>query len=44
MNYINIILGKILQMFSRLEFQRFVRGTGAEYHTRGFKQNRYTIS
>ncbi len=36
MSYRNTILGQMLQMFPRLEFQRLVKDTGAEYHARGF--------
>ncbi len=34
MSYTNTILGQMLQMFPRLEFQRLVKDTGAEYHAR----------
>ncbi|MFA4889342.1 MAG: IS4 family transposase [Candidatus Omnitrophota bacterium] len=36
MSYHTTILGQMLKMFSRLEFQKAVRETGTEYHARGF--------
>lgn len=37
------ILGQIMQMFSRFEFQKAVQDTGAEYHARGFSSwNQFT--
>ncbi|MDD5423079.1 MAG: IS4 family transposase [Candidatus Omnitrophica bacterium] len=36
MHHNNTILGQMLKMFSRYEFQEAVLETGAEYHARGF--------
>jgi len=36
MNHHHTLLGQMLQMFSRFEFQKAVFETGAEYHSRGF--------
>src|SRR3989338_554070 len=36
MHHNNTILGQMLKMFSRYEFQESVLETGAEYHARGF--------
>ena len=36
MHHHNTILGQLLKMFSRYEFQESVLETGAEYHARGF--------
>lgn len=36
MHHHNTILGQMLKMFSRYEFQKAVSETGAEYHARGF--------
>lgn len=36
MSYNNTIIGQLLQMFSRLEFQNIVSETKSEYHARGF--------
>jgi len=36
MHHNNTILGQMLKMFSRYEFQESVIETGAEYHARGF--------
>ena len=36
MHYHNTILGQMLKMFSRYEFQKAVLETGTEYHSRGF--------
>jgi putative transposase len=36
MHHHNTILGQMLKMFSRYEFQESVLETGAEYHARGF--------
>jgi putative transposase len=37
MSYHNTILGQILKMIPRLEFEKAVRETGTEYHSRGFR-------
>lgn len=37
MSYNHTILGQMLQMFSRLEFQKAVNETQTEYHARGFR-------
>jgi len=43
MSYHNTILGQMLKMFSRLEFQKAVCETGTEYHARGFSSwNHFT--
>ncbi len=44
MSYTNTILGQMLQMFPRLEFQRLVKDTGAEYHARGFTSWNHFVS
>ena len=36
MHYHNTIMGQMLKMFSRYEFQKAVSETGTEYHSRGF--------
>lgn len=36
MHHHNTILGQMLKMFSRYEFQKAVSETGTEYHSRGF--------
>lgn len=36
MSYHHTLLGQMLQMFPRLEFQKLVSETGTEYHARGF--------
>src|SRR3989344_4289105 len=36
MSHHHTLLGQMLQMFPRFEFQKFVSETGTEYHTRGF--------
>jgi len=36
MHHNNTILGQMLKMFSRYEFQKAVSETGTEYHSRGF--------
>ena len=36
MHHNNTILGQMLKMFSRYEFQKAVSDTGTEYHSRGF--------
>src|SRR3989338_7081379 len=36
MNHHHTIMGQMLQMFPRFEFQKFVSDTGTEYHSRGF--------
>ncbi len=36
MSYTNTILGQMLQMFPRLEFQRLAKDTGTEYYAREF--------
>ena len=36
MAYHNTILGQMLQMFSRLEFAKYVKEVKTEYHSRGF--------
>ena len=36
MHHNNTILGQMLQMFSRYEFQKAVSETKTEYHSRGF--------
>ncbi len=43
MSYHTTILGQMLKMFSRLEFQKAVYETGTEYHARGFSSwNHFT--
>ncbi len=43
MSYHTTILGQMLKMFSRLEFQKAVCETGTEYHARGFSSwNHFT--
>ena len=37
MNHNHTILGQMLQMFSRFEFQKAVKETKTEYHARGFR-------
>lgn len=37
MSHNHTILGQILQMFSRFEFQKAVKQTNTEYHARGFR-------
>ncbi len=44
MSYKNTILGQMLQIFPRLEFQRFVKGTGTEHHARGFTSWNHFVS
>ncbi len=36
MSYTNTILGQMLQIFPRLESQRLLKDTGAEFHALGF--------
>ena len=36
MNHHHTIMGQMLQMFPRFEFQKFVSEVGTEYHARGF--------
>lgn len=36
MSHHNTIIGQLLQMFSRDEFQNAVSETKSEYHSRGF--------
>lgn len=38
------IIGQVLQMFSRFEFQKAVKETGAEYHARGFSSWNHFVS
>ena len=44
MSYRNTILGQMLQMFPRLEFQRLVKDTGAEYHAKKFTSWNHFVS
>jgi hypothetical protein len=44
MHHHNIILGQMLQMFSRYEFQKAVSETGTEYHSRGFSSWNHFVS
>jgi hypothetical protein len=44
MSYQNTILGKMLQIFPRLQFQKFVKDTRAEYHSRGFSSWYHFVS
>ena len=37
-------LGQMLQMFSRYDFQKAVKGTKAEYHSRGFGLRNYFVA
>jgi hypothetical protein len=38
------LLGQLLQMFPRFEFQKYVKETGAEYHARGFSSWNHFVS
>ena len=38
------LLGQMLQMFSRYEFQKYVKETGTEYHSRGFSSWSHFVS
>lgn len=42
--YHNTILGQMLQLFSRLEFQKAVKETKTEYHARGFSSWNHFVS
>ena len=44
MSYNSIIIGQLLQMFSRLEFQKVVSDTKSEYHARGFSSWNHFVS
>ncbi len=44
MSYNNTIIGQLLQMFSRLEFQKTVSETKSEYHSRGFSSWNHFVS
>jgi hypothetical protein len=44
MHHHNTILGQMLQMFSRYEFQKAVSETGTEYHSRGFSSWNHFVS
>jgi hypothetical protein len=44
MHHHNTILGQMLQMFPRYEFQKAVSETGAEYHARGFSSWNHFVS
>jgi len=44
MSHNNTIIGQILQMFSRHEFQNLVTKTKSEYHTRGFSPWTHFVS
>ncbi|MBF0385428.1 MAG: DUF4372 domain-containing protein [Candidatus Omnitrophica bacterium] len=44
MSYNSTIIGQLLQMFSRLEFQKTVSATKSEYHSRGFSSWNHFVS
>lgn len=44
MSYNSTIIGQLLQMFSRLEFQKTVSETKSEYHSRGFSSWNHFVS
>jgi len=44
MSHNHTILGQMLQMFSRFEFQKAVKETKTEYHSRGFRSWNHFVS
>lgn len=44
MRYQNTILGQMLQLFPRLQFQKFVKDTNTEHHSRGFSSWNHFVS
>ena len=44
MSHHNTIMGQLLQMFSRHEFQHAVTETKSEYHARGFSSWNHFVS